>query len=185
VSVHTAAGFFAASLAYFRARPENGMVSIAASDSNSGFLLRTLVPAIIAVPILLGWLKLAGQRANLYDAPLGVALLVLGNIGCLSGLTMLIVRSMHHFERERGGAEETLRASEEKFRRVFQDAATGMVMISLEGRFLAVNQAFCEFLGYSESELVGRDVLSVTPISSAARVSRNSPSLDEDSHDFP
>jgi PAS domain S-box-containing protein len=63
---------------------------------------------------------------------------------------------------ERKRAEKALRESEEKFRRVFQDAVTGMVMISLEGRFLAVNQAFCEFLGYSEKELVGRNVLSVT-----------------------
>jgi PAS domain S-box-containing protein len=63
---------------------------------------------------------------------------------------------------ERKRAERSLRESEEKFRRVFQDAATGMVMVSPEGRFLAANRAFCEFLGYSEQELIGRDVLSVT-----------------------
>jgi PAS domain S-box-containing protein len=59
-------------------------------------------------------------------------------------------------------AEKSLRESEEKFRRVFQDAATGMVMLSPEGRFLAINRAYCEFLGYSEKELIGRDIVSVT-----------------------
>jgi len=59
-------------------------------------------------------------------------------------------------------AERALRESEEKFRRVFQDSATGMVMLSPEGRFLTANRAFCEFVGYSEQELIGRDVLSFT-----------------------
>ena len=63
---------------------------------------------------------------------------------------------------DRKRAEQAMQESEEKFRRVFQDAATGMVMLSPEGRFLAVNRAFCESLGCSEQELIGRDVLSVT-----------------------
>jgi len=63
---------------------------------------------------------------------------------------------------ERKRAEQALQESEEKFRRVFQDAATGMVMLSPEGRFLTANRAFCEFVGYSEQELIGRDVLSLT-----------------------
>jgi PAS domain S-box-containing protein len=59
-------------------------------------------------------------------------------------------------------AERALRDSEEKFRTVFQGAPTGMVMLSPEGRFLAVNKAFCEFLGYSERELLSMDISSIT-----------------------
>ena len=58
--------------------------------------------------------------------------------------------------------EEALRDSEEKFRSVFRDACVGMVIVSLEGRFLAVNAAFCDFLGYSEQELLGKDFQAVT-----------------------
>jgi PAS domain S-box-containing protein len=63
---------------------------------------------------------------------------------------------------ERKQAERDLKESEEKFRTVFRSAPAGMVMVSPEGRFLAVNEAFCEFLGYSESELLTKDLLSVT-----------------------
>ena len=99
----------AASLAYLFARPEEGIVSIAASESHSGLLLRTLLPAIIVVPILIGWLRLVGQRANLYDTEFGIALQVLGSVGCLAALTMLIVRTMHRLEREQGRIQEALR----------------------------------------------------------------------------
>src|SRR5829696_738365 len=47
-------------------------------------------------------------------------------------------------------------AGEELFRGVFDAAATGMVIASLDGRVLHANAAFCELTGYDEDELVGR-----------------------------
>ncbi len=63
---------------------------------------------------------------------------------------------------EREPLDNALRESEERFRSVFRDARIGMVIVSLDGRFLAVNPAFCEFLGYSEEELLRKDVASIT-----------------------
>jgi PAS domain S-box-containing protein len=63
---------------------------------------------------------------------------------------------------ERMRAEETLRESEEKFRSVFRDAGIGMVIVSTQGRFLAANDTFCDYLGYSEEELLKQPVESLT-----------------------
>jgi PAS domain S-box-containing protein len=63
---------------------------------------------------------------------------------------------------ERKRAEETLRESEEKFRSVFRDAGVGMVIVSLEGRFLAANETFCDYLGYTEKELLEKNIQSLT-----------------------
>jgi len=62
---------------------------------------------------------------------------------------------------ERKCSEIALRESEEKFRSVFRDAGVGMLIVSLEARFLAANQAFCECLGYSEHELIQKTVQSI------------------------
>ena len=63
---------------------------------------------------------------------------------------------------ERKRAEETLRESEDRFRRVFQDAGVGMLIVSPDGLILAANNAFCECLGYREEELIQRTVESLT-----------------------
>jgi PAS domain S-box-containing protein len=63
---------------------------------------------------------------------------------------------------ERKRAEEALRESEEKFRSVFRDAGVGMVIVSPEGRYLAANRTFCDYLGYTEKELLDKTVQSVT-----------------------
>ena len=63
---------------------------------------------------------------------------------------------------ERKQAEESLRVSEERFRRIFQHSASGMVLVSPDFHFLQVNDGFCRMLGYTESELLGKTFQDVT-----------------------
>ena len=52
--------------------------------------------------------------------------------------------------------------SEEIFRSVFDNAPIGKCLVSLDGRFLRVNSAFCHMLGYTESELLSMTFGEVT-----------------------
>lgn len=51
--------------------------------------------------------------------------------------------------------ENALREAEERFRTSFEWAAIGMAMLNCNGKFLQVNRALSDILGYSESELLG------------------------------
>lgn len=64
---------------------------------------------------------------------------------------------------ERTTAEAALQRAEERFRTAFQHAPNGMAMVSPGGHFLQVNRAFCELLGYPESELIHRNWREITP----------------------
>ncbi|WP_181421978.1 hybrid sensor histidine kinase/response regulator [Halomonas sp. LBP4] len=57
---------------------------------------------------------------------------------------------------------ERHRSSEEHWRRLFAEAATGIVQADTQGRFLYANQAFCDMLGYSEEALRATDFLALT-----------------------
>lgn len=50
--------------------------------------------------------------------------------------------------------EDALREAEERFRSSFEWAAIGMAILDFKGRFLQVNKALADILGYSESELL-------------------------------
>lgn len=50
-------------------------------------------------------------------------------------------------------AELGLRESEERFRKLFEQAQVGIAILTPEGKFQRANPAFCEMLGYSEEEL--------------------------------
>ena len=63
---------------------------------------------------------------------------------------------------DRKKAEEALRESEEKFRRVFESAPLGMTLVDKEFRFLLANHAFCQMVGYASEELTGRKFTEIT-----------------------
>ncbi len=63
---------------------------------------------------------------------------------------------------ERKQAEEQARLSEEQFRKLFEEAPLGIVMMGPDRRFFKVNKAFCRMLGYTEQELVGLTIADLT-----------------------
>ena len=65
-------------------------------------------------------------------------------------------------EAQRQQAESALRASEKQFSNAFEYAAVGVALVSPEGRYLKVNRALCQILGYTEAELLARTFATIT-----------------------
>jgi PAS domain S-box-containing protein len=63
---------------------------------------------------------------------------------------------------ERKRAEATLRESEERFRRVFEEGPLGVALMGKDHRFLKVNSALCQMLGYPEEALVQMSFADIT-----------------------
>ncbi len=85
-----------------------------------------------------------------------------GWIVALAGLLVTTVISMFSFmfsrrradlEREVQTRTAELLESQEQFTSAFEYAPIGKALVSPEGRWIRVNRATCDFLGYSESEL--------------------------------
>src|SRR4051812_5168585 len=66
------------------------------------------------------------------------------------------VRSLGARVRRRG------QESEEYFRLAFAEAPVGMAFVDLDGRFVRVNRALCEIVGYSCEELTAARFQSIT-----------------------
>jgi two-component system, cell cycle sensor histidine kinase and response regulator CckA len=63
---------------------------------------------------------------------------------------------------ERKRTENSLRESEERFSGAFEHAPIGMTLKRPNGPWLKVNRAFCNLVGYSESELLDRTFRDIT-----------------------
>jgi PAS domain S-box-containing protein len=58
--------------------------------------------------------------------------------------------------------EEVLKENEERFRSTFEQAAIGIAHVSPEGRFLRVNQHFCDIVGYKREEMLAHTFQEIT-----------------------
>jgi PAS domain S-box-containing protein len=63
---------------------------------------------------------------------------------------------------EQKQAEAAMRESEERFRRVFEEGPLGIGLVGRDHRFLKVNGALCQMVGYSEAELVQKTFAEIT-----------------------
>jgi PAS domain S-box-containing protein len=82
----------------------------------------------------------------------------MGRLG--QAVAQALERRQLRLEHER--TEEARRMSEERFRATFEQAAVGIAHVSLEGRWLRVNQKLCDILGYTREELSRRTFQSIT-----------------------
>jgi PAS domain S-box-containing protein len=63
---------------------------------------------------------------------------------------------------DRRKAEEALRASEERWRKLFENSSAGIALVTPDGRFIAANLALQKMLGYTEEELQSLTSLEVS-----------------------
>jgi signal transduction histidine kinase len=74
MAAQTASFILAASLALILSVPEHGPMILLAKNNAAGVLVRRLLPVLILGPVLLGFVRLLGERYGLYDTAFGSAL---------------------------------------------------------------------------------------------------------------
>ncbi|NUO78545.1 PAS domain S-box protein [candidate division KSB1 bacterium] len=105
-------------------------------------LRRALAGETVKVPDV--FLKFEGREvweSNVYGPHRDAQGNIMGVIALVNDIT------------ERKRSEESLRSSEERFRTLFESAPIGITINNAEGRFLQVNRAMQELLGYEEAAL--------------------------------
>ncbi|MFP5211868.1 MAG: PAS domain S-box protein, partial [Acidobacteriota bacterium] len=96
-----------------------------------------------------------------------ITLLVASDIIELDGRRFLIAIARDITDRKK--MEEALRENEERFRKIFEEGPFGMAIIDPDSRILKANDMLCHMLAYSEPELVGRLLCSLSHPDEAGR----------------
>jgi PAS domain S-box-containing protein len=157
IAFHTALGFLLLAFGVLFRLRDRGIMGVAMSDSTGGALARHLLPAVIAAPVVLGWLRVLGERAGLYGGEFGVALMVTANIVTLAIVVGWSALRLNKADAERMRAEEALRRAVEYNRGLLEASLDPLVTIGPDGTVTDVNAATEGVTGYSREELVGTD----------------------------
>jgi hypothetical protein len=114
IALQTATFIFVVSLCLIFSVPEFGPMRLLGENTPAGILVRRIGPALIVVPILLGFLELVGAQSKLYDSAFGSALRTVAEIGLLLMLLWRTGAAINRQNQERKQAELALEKALER-----------------------------------------------------------------------
>jgi signal transduction histidine kinase/CheY-like chemotaxis protein len=108
-SLPGAVSFLLLATAILHARAEKGIMGVIASDTAGGVLARRLIPLAILLPILLGALRLYGEKVGWYETKFGAAHAATAFIVLFLGAVWWTARILFRVDTGRKLAEERVR----------------------------------------------------------------------------
>lgn len=171
VALHAALSLVVIGVGLVWSTPEHGLVGLARQGPAPSLLIRRALPAVIGVPLALGWVSLAGERAGWYDPELGVAIMAMGaaltgglvlwrSASVVAGLEGQRARAMTDLASTNTRLEEEVAsrtaslASQAAIQQASLEALEqGVVLSTLGGEVLLLNRAGQELLGLGREEL--------------------------------
>jgi PAS domain S-box-containing protein len=143
MALHTALLFLVLCVGVLARDRDGPLMRIMLSDGPGGQVVRRILPIMLGVMLVLGWLRLRGQDVGLYGTQFGTSIMVLGSMVALS---IAVFRSAARLDRD----GEALRTSEQRFRELADNVReVFFVTDPASGRALYVSPAYEVVVGRS------------------------------------
>ncbi len=168
VSLYSGIAFFGLTASALFMKPHTWLLKLLSSPDIAGIISRKLLPPLLILPILIGWFRIHGERAELYKSEEGVVLVAIAYTFCFLILIWLTARSIDKIDKIRRSAEEALIQSQEKLWSVLNATQESVYMFDRDGKFTMANSTGLRRLKIStENELLGHHFSEFMPASVA------------------
>ena len=143
------------------ASPEAVLTRSIVDTSAGGVMMRRLLPGIVLVPILLGWLYHTGFKAGYYDASVGIALFAVSFIVLIAGLSLTTANALRRTDRDRHRLLLEFRSQREWLRTTLASIADAVIATDANGTVLFMNDVAEQLTGFTSEQAVRQPVWEV------------------------
>ncbi|MBS1593129.1 MAG: PAS domain S-box protein [Bacteroidetes bacterium] len=181
ISVHSSICFMLMAAAIVGIHEEVPLMRAINSQHYGGVIARRLIPAIMGLTILFGYMRLYASWQRPFSTELGVAILITLIIMSLIGLTWYLAALLNKSDKLRTAAEVKLQKfnsdlrqdvsrqtrkildNEQHFREKMDNMREGIQIIGHDWRYIYVNDALVAQSHYTREELIGRTPMELYP----------------------
>jgi PAS domain S-box-containing protein len=156
MAIHTAFLLFLVATGVLAAVPNGWAIGVLTDLRPGGTIARRLVPTVFVALLLIGWLRLEGQRAGWYDTEFGLAMMILTTIAVLTAAILWSAERLNKAVADRTRADD-------RFRAAVESSPSGAVMINGDGTILLINREIERLFGYTRQELLGQSIEMLVP----------------------
>lgn len=124
-----------------------------------GEVARRMLPIVILLPLIVGWMRLVGQHLGYYGTEFGLALYAMAQVVTLSAVVILSARWLNRIDEKRVEAQEqSLRSIS-----VVDNSDDAIITKTLDGVITSWNAGAQKVFGYSAKEVLGKPMLILFP----------------------
>ena len=176
----TAVAFMLLAIALLFSRPDEGVMSLLTSPTQSGSIARRIALIIVLGGPLVGGLTREGFLMHWYDISIQAALFTFLTMCLLLWQTWKAAWQGAQSEVQINKVNEAAQKARAKaealatyIQALVEQAADGIFVADLEGRYTDVNRAGCQMLGYSREEIIGKTILDLIPAEDVDRLNKD------------
>lgn len=184
MAVITAAGVVVASLSVLLAAPTLGLVGLILRPDLAGTVVRRFMVAAVVIAAGVGWLRLVGERAGLFDTAYGVSLAVVVNLLLFAAVVWWVGRTIIRLEVARTEAERATRERDRRFQTLASAAPVGIVLTDAGGECTYANDAWGAITGRRPVDALGTGWTLPLHPEDAGRIGEIWAAALRDGHDF-
>ncbi len=163
MAIHTAVSFLLLGVGLLLSRPEQGIAGEIFNRETGGAMARRLLPIVIFIPGILGWLRLYGEGKGFFGAQIGTAMLIVTIITVLGAVILSNARSMNIAASRRKRIEEELSASEALLTNFVTHTPAAVAMFDTEMRYLKVSEQWLTDYNLAGRNIIGKSHYEVMP----------------------
>ncbi|HYG76443.1 MAG TPA: PAS domain-containing protein [Planctomycetota bacterium] len=156
IAFQTASIIASLSIAVCALIPDAGIAHALTGNDLGALMFRRLLPPIIIVSIIVGWLRLQGQYLELYDIAFGTAARTLLELILLVGLLWITALSLRRVDMDRRQVQDAFESASAELQQILDTAAVGLVRNSRDLRYISVNAAYARIAGLDVNQIVGK-----------------------------
>jgi PAS domain S-box-containing protein len=170
MALHSAVLFLMLGLGALSARPDRGFFAVFDGHGVGGAMARRVLPPAVFFTVVIGWLRVLGERFGFYGTGFGTALFAVANIAVFFILVTLAARSLTASAERLETAGRDLAVSNERANRtnahlaaIVESSDDAIISKTLDGIITSWNAGAGRIFGYSTQEAIGKPMLMLFP----------------------
>ncbi|MDP2182019.1 MAG: PAS domain S-box protein, partial [Actinomycetota bacterium] len=152
MAVNTALTFMLLAFAVLAARADVGWMASFRGRRAGSVMARRLMPFVIIILVVIGWLRLLAQRAGFIDTTLGVALMTTTSVGAM-GVIVLLTASRLNAE---DSAKRKFEKSNARLASIVEGTGDAIIGVAPDLSITSWNAAAERMYGYASDEVIGQ-----------------------------
>ena len=145
------------------ARSDGGPAAMLLHEDIGGILLRRLLPAMLLVPLALGFLRIQGERHGLYDTATGTGMLAIVMAVLFSFFLWPTAARLSRLAAEQAAAREAVLQSKTLLETFIREAPVSIAMFNRNMCYLQASNRWLQETGVAERNLLGKSHYEIFP----------------------